>query len=297
MPRFIVLVKTNAENLLRIALQGAITHSAVPSSYSTTWDGKSQLSMGRGGIVYNVKIGDPCHGWALGDSLEPGVSSDGVGTDREKGGYRNLSSIGNKVKVISGEAKGEWGTVVGKVGRVPGGGRHIILHFTDETLEKLTIGDKVQIRANGIGLKLVDYTEVNVVSCSPELLESWGVNDQDGKLNVPVTRVVPADYVGGGAGSSPPQTNSWDIQTQSPDAKAFCEGMKYGDIVLLENTMSIYGQGYHKGAVTVGIVITGPSSRMGNGISVTPLLCSKNGEIVPTLDPNANLREILELED
>ena len=103
--------------------------------------------------------------------------------------------------------------------------------------------------------------------------------------------------MGGGAGSSPPQTNSWDIQTQSPDARAFCESMKYGDIVLLENTMSIYGQGYHKGAVTVGIVITGPSSRMGNGISVTPLLCSKNGEIVPTLDPNANLREILELED
>jgi len=289
------LVKTNKENLLEIALQGAITHTAVPASYTTTWDGKSQLGMGRGGIIYNVKIGDPVYGWELGENVEPGVSADGTDTDRAKGGFRNLSNVGNKVKILNGEAKGEWGIVIGKVGYLPGRGHHIVMHFKEETLEKLTIGDKVQIRAKGAGYKLIDYPDVAVVSCGPKLLKNWGIEEKDGKLHVPVTKVVPVDYVGQGAGGSPPQASNWDIQTQSPDAVEFCKDLKFGDIVLLEDTLSYYGRGYYYGAVTVGVVITGPSKHMGHGIGVTTLLSCKKGEIVPKLDSGLNLKNILEL--
>ena len=290
------MVKTNKENLLEIALQGAITHTAVPASYTTTWDGQSQLGMGRGGIVYNVKIGDPCYGWELGENVEPGVSADGTDTDRAKGGFRNLSNVGNKVRILSGEAKGEWGIVIGKVGYLPGRNHHIVMHFKGDTLEKLTIGDKVQIRAKGAGYKFLDYPEVAIVSCSPKLLKNWGIGEKDGKLQVPVTKVVPVDYVGQGAGGSPPQSSNWDIQTQSPDAVEFCKDLKFGDIVLLEDTLSYYGRGYYHGAVTVGVVITGPSRHMGHGIGVTTLLSCKKGEIVPKLDPDLNLKNILELE-
>ena len=42
------------------------------------------------------------------EKVEPGVSADAVGYDREKGTFRNLSCVGNWVKIIDGEGKGEW---------------------------------------------------------------------------------------------------------------------------------------------------------------------------------------------
>jgi hypothetical protein len=291
------LVKTNKENLLEIALQGEITHTSIPSTYTTTWDNKAQMSLGRGGIVYNVKVGDPCYGWELGDNVEPGVSADGTDTDRAKGGFRNLSNVGNRVKVLGGEAKGKWGTVIGKVGYLPGRGHHVVMHFKQEVLNDLTIGDKVQIRAKGAGLQFLDYLGVAVVSCSPELVEAWGIEETKGKLHVPVTKVVPMEYIGQGAGGRPPQASNWDIQTQSPDAVEFCKDLRFGDIVLLEDTLSYYGRGYYHGAVTVGVVITGPSNHMGHGIGVSSLLSCNGGQIVPKVDPDVNLKKMLELED
>ena len=180
------MVKTNEESLLEVALVGEITHPAVEGTYMTGWDGTPQVALGRGGIVYNVKVGDPCFGWAWGEKVEPGASADGVGNDREKGSFRNLSSVGNKLKIIKGEAKGDKGVVVGKVGYLPGGAHHVLISFGEETLDNLAIGDKVQIRARGIGLRLIDYPDVRVVSTSPELLGAWGIEERDGKLHVSV---------------------------------------------------------------------------------------------------------------
>jgi len=287
------MVRTNRENLLEVALKGEITHSAVAPSYTTGWDERPRLGLGRGGIVYNVKVGDPCFGWAMGEKVEPGASADGVGEAREKGAFRNLSCVGNRVRVVDGEAKGEWGTVVGKVGYIPGGGHHVVIDFGEETLEKLTIGDKVQVRAVGVGLKLVDYPGVRVISCSPGLLEAMGLGERGGRLVVPVAKVVPAEYVGQGHGGSPPEASNWDIQTQSPDAVAHVEDLRFGDVVLLEDTLSAWGRGYYEGAVTVGVVSCGPSEALGQGIGVTTLLTCKEGEIEARVDLNANLKKQL----
>lgn len=291
------MVKTNEENLLEIALQGAITHTAIPGTYTTTWDNQVQLGMGRGGIVYNVKVGTPCYGWELGENVEPGVSADGVDNDRAKGGFRNLSNVGNKVKILNGEAKGEWGTIIGKIGYLPDRTHHLVLHFKSDVLDKLTIGDKVQVRAKGAGYKFHDYPDVGVISCSPALVNAWGIEAKDGKLHVPVVKVVPMEFIGQGAGGSPPQASNWDIQTQSPDAVEFCKDLKFGDIVLMKDILSMYGRGYYEGAVTIGVVAAGPSRHMGHGIGVTTLMTCKEGEIVPKIDPNANLKNLLNLED
>jgi len=55
------------------------------SSDPTYRDGKGppQMGLGRGGIVYNIKVGNPCFGWAW-EKAEPGASAEGVGNDREK---------------------------------------------------------------------------------------------------------------------------------------------------------------------------------------------------------------------
>ncbi len=289
------MVKTNKENLLEVALIGEVTHTATPPSYTTTWDNKPWLGIGRGGIVYNVKVGDPCFGWAQGEKVEPGVSADGIGTDTEKASFRNLSCVGNKVRVVGGEAKGKSGTVVGKVGYLMGRNHHVVMQFDEETLDDLAIGDKVQIRAHGAGMKLPDYPGVRVISCSPTLIESWGIAEESGKLAVPVVKEVPAHFVGQGHGGSPPEASNWDIQSQSPDAVEHAKDLRFGDMVLLRDILSAWGRGYYEGAVTVGVVSCGPSKSLGQGVGVCTLLTCKEGEIVPKLDPKANLKEILEL--
>jgi len=289
------MVKTNEESLLKVALVGEITHPAVEGAYITAWDGTPQMGIGRGGINYNVKVGDPCFGWAWGEKVQPGATADGVGNDREKGSFRNLSNVGNEVRVIAGEAKGDTGVVIGKIGYMPGGAHHVVIHFGDETLDKLAIGDKVQIKAHGIGLELADYPGVRVVSTSPKLLEAWGIEEKDSRLHVPVTKVIPAEYVGQGSGGSPAESRNWDVQTQSPDAVEDLKDLRLGDMVLLEDILTAWGRGYYEGAVTVGVVACGASSAMGQGIGVTVLLTGKEGELQPKLDKEANLVKILGL--
>lgn len=171
----------------------------------------------------------------------------------------------------------------------------MVMNFDDDTLEKLTIGDKVQIKAHGVGLKLLDHPEVYARSCSPALIEAWGLGEDDGKLVVPVTKIVPADFVGQGHGGSPPEANNWEIQTQSPDAVEHVKDLRFGDMVLLKDILSTWGRGYYEDGATIGVVSSGPSQSLGQGIGVTTLLTCKGGEIVPKMDPGANLKRMLKL--
>jgi hypothetical protein len=277
------MVKTNKDNLLQVAIIGEITHPTVDPSYMTKWDNEPIVGMGRGGIVYNVKVGDPCFGWAWGEKVEAGASADGVGTEREKNSFRNLSCIGNKVKIIKGEAKNQFGTVIGKVGYLPEGVHHLVLHFEQEVLDNLAIGDKVQVRAFGVGLKLVGHPGVRAISLSPELFETMKLEQINKKLIVPVTKVIPAEYVGQGSGGSPSESNNWDIQTQSPDAIELIKDLRLGDVVMLNDILSSWGRGYYEGASTIGIVSCGSSNAMGQGVGVRVLLTCKDGEIVPKI--------------
>ncbi|MFP3951726.1 MAG: DUF4438 domain-containing protein [Candidatus Bathyarchaeia archaeon] len=289
------MVKTNKERLLEVALIGEITHPSVEGTYLTGWDGAPRIGVGRGGIVYNVKIGDSCFGWAWGEKVEPGVSADGIGKDREKGSFRNLSCVGNKVKVIKGEAKGEEGIVVGKIGYLPDGTHHVVINFPEDIVEKLAIGDKVQVKAKGVGIELEDYPEVRAVSTSPELLDSMNIEESDGKLQVPVTKVIPPEFIGQGSGGSPVESRNWDVQTQSPDAIEELKDLRLGDIVLLKDILSEWGRGYFEGAVTLGVVSCGASVAMGQGIGVTVLMTCKDGQIEPVIDSEANLSNYLNI--
>ena len=285
------MVASNKDHLLEIGVIGEITHSSVEPLYTTGWEGTPFQGVGRGGIVYNLKPGDPCFGWAWGEKAEPGVSVDGIGNDNAKGSFRNFTCIGNTARVVNGEAKGATGVVIGKVGGHPGGVHHVLNYFDEETLSNLAIGDKVQVRSIGVGLKLTDYPEIRVVGLSPRLMEAMGFVEASDKLIVEVTKVIPAYMLGQGSGGSPSEASNWDIMTQSPDAIEKLNGLRIGDIVLLKDILSSWGRGYYEGASTVGVVSCGASERLGQGIGVTTLMTCQDNEIEARLNPKANITQ------
>ncbi len=289
------MVKTNRESLLEIAVVGELTHPAIDTRYVNNWDGKPSVGLGQGGIVYNVKPGTSCFGWAWGEKVEPGVSADGIGNDRAKGSFRNFTCVGNRAKVVKGEAKGKEGVVVGKVGGLPDGKHHVVVYFEEDVLDELSIGDKIQVRSAGVGLTFDDYPDVRAVGISPQLLDSMGFVDKDGKLGVPVTTMIPADYVGQGSGGAPVEASCWNVMTQDPDALEHLKDVKIGDIVALKDILSAWGRGYYEKAYTIGVVSTGASGKLGQGIGVTTLLTCKDGEIEPIIKKDANIGKYFKL--
>ena len=61
-----------------------------------------------------------------------------------------------------------------------------------------------------------------------------------------------------------------------------------GDFVAILDYDHSYGYAYRQGAVTIGIILHGDGTA-GHGPGVTTLLTSGEGNIVPVIDPNANL--------
>jgi hypothetical protein len=289
------MVESNRDKLLEVGVIGEITHPAIDARYINNWEGKPSVGLGQGGIVYNIKPGDSCFGWAWGEKVEPGVSVDGVGEEGAKGSFRNFSCIGNKAKVVKGETKGKEGIVVGKVGGLPNRNHHVVVYFSEDILEELAIGDKIQVRSIGVGLKFTDYPDIRVVGVSPQLLDTMGLKDVNGKLGVPVTTIVPADFVGMGSGGSPVESSCWNVMTQSPEAIVHLKDVKLGDIVALKDILSAWGRGYFENAYTIGVVSTGSSGKLGQGIGVTTLMTCKKENIIPIIDSEANISKYFKI--
>ena len=283
------MLRDNRDRLLEIAVQGEIVS---PSSrgYRAQWDGKPKLGLGMGGIKYNLKVGDPCFGWASGDHVEPGVTIRGKERKNpSECALAYLACIGNEATAIDGEAKGAKGVFTGRHA-----GSDDLVHFDQETLEKLAIGDKVQVKAVGVGLRLLDYPDIRLNKCSPRLLDSLGLEEKDGKLVAPVVKEVPSFLMGSGIGFWPvTEPVDYDIQTTDPKAveKYGLETLRLGDIVCLRDQLCVNGRGYYKGAVTVGVIIHGASDYAGHGPGVNPVLSTKDGILGYDIVEKANIAD------
>ncbi len=281
-------ISTNKEKLLTIAVQGQIAPAQTESSYITTWDGKPKMAIGIGGINYNLDIGDRVFGWAGGDRATMGVATVGKGPERSESSWLDYTAIGNEVKVLNGDAKKEKGVVIGKFAS------YVLVHFDEEILEKLAVNDKLQVKARGIGLEIKGYEDVFIHGITPEVLEMTATQNEDGKIEVPVVLVIPAEIVGQGAGSSSLSGN-WHIQTCfPPDIKTYgLDQLRFGDLVFLKDIQTDYGKGYYRGGATIGVVCSGPSDMAGLGIGVTPILSSRSGKLTARIDPSANIGKYL----
>jgi len=296
------MIQTNKDNLVVTEILGEITHPALRTdlSYTTTWDGKSKLGIGMGSIKYNVKIGDPCFGWAEGENVEPGVALDILVKELDQSAvraFRILACIGNEAVVVdSKQGKGAQGVVIGKHGYIPRvdrlvGGHHVLVSFKDEDLEKLAIGDKIAVKSRGIGLKIEGFENVRVFSIDPELLERMGIEIENGKLVVPVVTEIPAYLLGQGSGGMLAETSSFEIQTSFPIESQELElkRLRLGDVVACRDILTSWGRGFYKGATTIGVVCTGSSDLAGHGIGITCILTSREDKIKPKLNSKANI--------
>jgi hypothetical protein len=291
-----MLLKTNENKLVKMAVQGKPAHPMRFAAFDVDAEGRGHSLPSVGGIVYNVKIGDPAFGWR-GEHIEPGVS---VILDEEKRtGKQNmalgfLACIGNEARVVSGAAKGAKGTVTGHHGGV----EHVLVDFDDRTLEKLTYDDKILIKAAGQGLRIEGASELAVYNLDPLVLKRWGVRfAAKNVLEVPVVLEVPAALMGSGIGHADPGTGDYDITTQDPKAvrRYGLERLRFGDFVAIRDADNTYGRHYYEGAVTIGVVAHSDSFISGHGPGVCTLLSSKQGNIRPRISPNANLAKILKI--
>jgi hypothetical protein len=278
-------IATNRDSLLTVAVQGQIA-AAQTRGYIATWDGRPKLAFGSGGINYNLRLGDRVFGWAGGERATVGVAAEGTGNEA----WLAHASIGNEVRVVGGAAQGETGYVVGKFGG------YVLTQFPEQTVDKLSVGDRLQVRATGLGLEIDGFKDVFVHSLAPDLLQKLGLRASAGRIEVPVVKKIPAEIVGQGAGGGSLSGN-WHIQTcYPPDIKKYgLDDLRFGDLVLLEDTQTDYGRGYYKGGATVGVVSSGPSDQSGLGIGVTAILSTRFGKLAGRLDPEANVGKYLGL--
>jgi hypothetical protein len=286
----------NREQLVGVSVQGNIVSPEYPplpaSPYVIGADGRPQLLPSQGGIVYNVRVGDSAFGW-LADLVQPGVSIR-ASAEPANQALNVLACLGNEAIVVSGEATGARGTVIGKSGRFA---EHVIVHFAPETLEQLAIEDKVLVRAYGRSLALDDYTDVQLKSISPDLLDALEVEaDRPGALTVPVAAEVPAFLVGAGSGL---MHESGCIQIQTDQRTALAEHgldeLRLGDVVAVRDYDSRWGNGYLKDAVCVGVVVHGDSPRAGYGPGLTVIMASTANRINPVVRSGRNIAELLGL--
>lgn len=289
------MIETNKDKLLKVAVMGEIVPCG-SGGYRPTWNGVPKMSLGMGGIKYNLRVGDPCYGWASGDHVEPGVTIRGKeNPSPSQCALALLACIGNEARLTSGEAKNEMGVFTGRHA-----GSDDLVWFPPETIEKLAIGDKVQIKAHGVGLKIKGFEDVRVNKCSPRLLENMGIEIDGDQLVVPVAAEIPGFLMGSGIGSSQNvEPGDYDIQTTDPasNEKYGLKKLRLGDIVLLQDQLCMNGRGYYKGAMTIGTIIHGWSDSAGHGPGVNPLLSTVGGRIRTVIDPRANTARYLGLRD
>ena len=158
-------------------------------------------------------------------------------------------------------------------------------------MEKLVIGDKFLIKAYGVGLKLLDAPEVTVMNLDPRFLKAMETKVSDGKLEVPVTHLVPAATMGSGLGANQCYSGDYDIQLFDEDIKNRYEldDIRLGDLVAIIDADHTFGRIYKHGAVSVGIVVHTNCIIAGHGPGVTTLFTSSTGKIIPRIEKKRTL--------
>lgn len=302
-PSSVKPVEYNRDRLVMMAVEGEIAAPGFTESpYVIDPQGKIHVVPGTGSITYNFRTGDSAVNIA-GEHVEPAVSLYNLGTkgDRsseESRALNTLACIGNRVRILSGDAKGAEGWVIGK----HGGLEHVMVDFPDaQVFDKLAIGDDMQIRAYGLGMEFINVKDIKIFSAGPELIDALtraglGIT-KEGKLRIPVTHLVPAKILGSGLGSDQVYRGDYDIQLfdKTTVKKYNLDTLRFGDIVAIIDADHSYGRIYLTGAVSVGVISHSASDIAGHGPGMTSLFTSPSGNIEPVIDAGANLAKLLNI--
>ena len=128
------MLKTNEAKIVEFLLQCQPGQPRRSGNWSVDHQGAPFILPSIGGITVNIQVGDPAFGWA-GDHLEPGVSCTADTNkpfEHPNNSLQLFACAGNKATIVSGEAKGATGWVIGH----HGGSEHVIVDFPREAKEK-----------------------------------------------------------------------------------------------------------------------------------------------------------------
>ena len=290
------MLKTNENSVIEFFLECKPGQPRMRRGWKVDHKGEPFLLPSIGGITLNVKVGDSAFGLA-GDHIEPGASCTANAKkpmDFPNDSLQLFSCIGNEAKVVSGEASGATGVVIGH----HGGSEHIIVDFDQETLENLSYEDKIKIRAKGQGLELLDYPDIKLFNLDPELLKKLDIKEiGNKKIEVAVTTMVPAACMGSGVGSVHVGAGDYDVMTSDPETvkKYDLDKMRFGDFVALIDHDNSYGRAYVKGAVSIGIVVHSDCKLAGHGPGISTIMTCPSPLIKPVINKKANIADILKI--
>jgi hypothetical protein len=261
------------------------------SLYDVGADGVPRILPSVGGITLNVRVGDSAFGFEA-DHVEPAVSVRHP-DNKVNTAFCTLACVGNAATVLSGEAKGERGVVTGKHGGI----EHVIVDFSPAAMARMQLGDKIGVRAVGVGLEFEGAGDVKAFNCDPDLFDKLGLERAGDRLRLRVARRVPARVMGSGLGRQTVARGDYDIQcSDSATVREFgLDLLRLGDLVAITDADNSFGRVYRSGAVTIAVVSHGMSHIAGHGPGVTTLLTSRSGAIEPLVDARANLATILDL--
>ena len=281
-------IKTNEGKLIKMSIGGYVTQPSFKNpGYIPDNDGKSVIYPGMFGVVNNVKVGDKAFGWA-GDHIEPGVSIDSEKIN-EHFALHYLVCTGNKAIVRSGDAKGKVGIVTGEHARN-------LIHFDQKTLDKICIGDQVDIITHGRGLKLIDFPEIEIKKIDPNLLKAMNIKVIKGKLIIDVAIELPIRIMGSGA-----ELNSEyvDQDLMSGDRqlmkKLKIDEMKLGDLIVINHADHRWGRSFKKDYVSIAICIHGDSVMTGHGPGIMTIMTGEKQYLGWSISRVANLKKILKI--
>ncbi len=290
------MIRTNIDQCVEIAISGTIQNPSVPPNAEsrTASDGSTFPAGAAAGLVLNVKVGDTAFGWAGADEVEPGAALSNCCDDANRA-LSLLACVGNDAVITDAtfdnkdvKLKGVAGVVTGK------SHNRVLAYFPKRVLEKLVAGDRLQVRAQGNGLRLLDYPDIHVANIGPKFLRAMNLSEKGGKVRVQVTKIVPGRLLGAGAGSGS-QAGHFDIQTTSTEDQKVLEQIRLGDLVTITDVDCARGVRFEKNAVTIGIVCHASSRRAGHGIGINALMSSTKGQIEAIIMSKANLANYLSL--
>ena len=290
------MIKTNEDKLVMIALQCKPGPPRTRPGWRVGHDGIPFVLPSIGGITLNVRVGDSAFGLA-GDHIEPGVSCSA--NPKKPFEFPNdslqfLSCIGNEALIVSGDAKGEKGIVTGH----HGGSEHVMIDFSQNTMETLTYEDKIMIRAIGQGLKFSDYPDIKIFNMDPGLLKRMKITETgSGTVKVPVNTMVPAQCMGSGLGSAHVAVGDYDVMTSDPESvrEYGLDKLRLGDFVAIMDHDNSYGRAFVKGAVSIGIVVHSDCFLAGHGPGISTLMTCSGPLIEPLIDHNANIADLMQI--
>lgn len=306
---------TNGDRLITISVLGEIASPRWGDEYRVGFDGVPRVLPGPGGIVYDARVGDPAFGWVA-DHVEPGVSIKNP-DQRANNALNMFACIGNEAVVVSGAARDARGVVTG----LHGGIEHVLIDFPPDVLDKLIIGDRIQVRARGRGLALTGWPGIRILNTSPRLLAAMGLRPMGdvpvsaddtapatfdespvgsfaaAALQVPVTAIIPAVLMGAGIGAPSAERGDYDLAVQDRDAivEHGLDQLRLGDIVAIADRSAAFGRAYLRGALEVGVVVHSDSYQAGHGPGIVSLMSARHGELRPFIDPTANIAHYLNL--